>query len=44
MSTYNDLQTIEFTYGGDILLPRDERKTYPVLYLFYGIGGFNEWV
>lgn len=44
MSIYNDLQTIEFAHGGNILLPRDERKTYPVLYLFHGIGGFNEWV
>lgn len=44
MSIYNDLQTIEFAHGGDILLPRDESKTYPVLYLFHGIGGFKEWV
>ena len=43
MNHYKEIQDIDFADGGYILLPQDESKQYPVVYMFHGIGGVQEW-
>lgn len=43
MSYYKAIQNIDFADGGYILLPQDESKKYPVVYMFHGTGGVEEW-
>lgn len=43
MSYYKEIQDINFADGGYILLPQDESKQYPVVYMLHGLGGVEEW-
>lgn len=43
MSYYKEIQNFSFADGGYILLPSDESKKYPVVYMFHGISGVEEW-
>lgn len=45
MSFYEDsVRDLDFGNGGYILLPKDGSMQYPVLYLFHGLGGCDEWI
>jgi len=43
VSYYKEIQNLGFANGGYILLPQDESKKYPVVYMFHGISGVEEW-
>lgn len=38
------LETPGFLHGGYMLLPEDESKQYPIMYMIHGTGGCIEWV
>lgn len=43
MSYYKEIQSIDFADGGYILLPKDQSEKHPVVYMFHGISGVEEW-
>lgn len=44
MSYYKEIQNLGFADGGYVLLPQDDEKQYPIVYMFHGIGGCEEWI